>query len=59
MVKGKGLATGWLSSKGKFEEVSRGEQETWASRHLIHDLKDLTHYGYEIEDQLQTRYNYI
>ena len=57
--KGKGLATGWLNSKGEFEEVSRIEQETWASRHLISDLKDLTHDGYAIEEQLQIFYNYM
>lgn len=58
-TKPKSLATGWLNSNGKFEEVSRSEQETWASRHLINDLKDLTHYGYEVEEQLQTLHNYM
>ena len=49
------VANGWLNSKGEFEEVRRTEQATWASRHLINDLKDLTHYGCEVEEQLQTR----
>ena len=53
------VANGWLNSEGEFEEVSRTEQATWASRHLINDLKDLTHYGCEVEEQLQTRYNYM
>ncbi len=53
------LATGWLSPNGKFEEVSRWDQQSWAARHLIKFHKDLTHYGREVEDQLQEKYNYM
>lgn len=53
------LATGWLSPKGKFEEVRRGDLETWASSHLINDLNDLTYYGHDLEKQLQIAHNYI
>ena len=27
--------------------------------YIINDLKDLTHYGCEVEEQLQPRYNYM
>jgi len=53
------LATGWLKPDGKFEEVRRSEQTTWAARHLITELNDLTHYGSEVEEELQKKYNYM
>lgn len=61
MVKNKKvlLATGWLKPNGIFEEVPRREQETWAARHLITELKDFTYYGKEVEEQLQRKYNYM
>jgi len=53
------LVTGWLKPNGKFEEVSRFHQETWAARHLIDTLNDLTHYGADVETKLQEKYNYM
>ena len=53
------LANGWLKANGKFENVSRREQQTWAARHLINVLKDLTPYGNEVEEKLQEIYNYM
>ncbi len=53
------MVSGWLKPNGKFEEVPRNRQQTWAARHLISELNDLTHYGQTVEEQLQKKYNYM